>query len=143
MPYTVKTSRNLDDLPEARDIRTRVFIEEQGFVEEFDEIDHIALHAVLFDGDTAVATGRLFPTENSKTSMHIGRVAVLPPYRGRGLGAAVLRELEAAARAEGCKEIELSAQTRVSDFYEALGYQPFGDIYLDEYCPHICMKKKL
>lgn len=142
MSYTVKTTRNLDDLPEARDIRTRVFIEEQGFVNEFDEIDRTALHLVLFDGDTAVATGRLFPAE-TPGAMHIGRVAVLPSHRGRRLGAAVLRELEAAARADGCKTVELSAQTRAAGFYETIGYRQFGEVYLDEYCPHICMKKTL
>ena len=60
-----------------------------------------------------------------------------------GLGAAVLKELEAAARADGCKTVELSAQTRAAGFYETIGYRQFGEVYLDEYCPHICMKKTL
>lgn len=141
LSYTVKFSHHLSELPEAHDIRTRVFIQEQGFVGEFDEIDRVALHVVLFEHDVPVATGRLFP--EGTQSMHIGRVAVLPAYRGRGLGAAVIRELESAARTQGYTEVILSAQTRVRGFYEALGYQAFGDCYLDEFCPHIQMKKQL
>lgn len=143
MSYTVKMTRCLDELPEARSIRTRVFIEEQGFVNEFDDIDQNALHLVLFEHGTAAATGRLFAEARESEPLHIGRVAVLPAFRRRGLGAAVLHELETAARAQGCTAVELSAQTRAAGFYEALGYQPFGDIYLDESCPHIRMKKNL
>ena len=41
------------------------------------------------------------------------------------------------------KSIELSAQVRVKDFYQKLGYCPVGDVYLDEYCEHITMRKEL
>ena len=36
---------------EAASIRKEVFMEEQGFVEEFDEIDHQARHIVVFNGE--------------------------------------------------------------------------------------------
>lgn len=43
---------------EARKIREQVFVEEQGFENEFDELDAQVPHAVLFMDGQAVATGR-------------------------------------------------------------------------------------
>ena len=60
------TIKCFDKLPdEAVKIRTLVFVEEQGFKNEFDSIDEIATHIVMFDGDNPVAVGRFFPSENS------------------------------------------------------------------------------
>ena len=49
--------------PEAILIRREVFMEEQGFQNEFDDIDSMATHLVLFDGDTPAAVCRFFPGE--------------------------------------------------------------------------------
>ena len=45
---------------DAARIRKEVFVEEQGFQKEFDEIDPIALHVVLYRDGEPAATGRLF-----------------------------------------------------------------------------------
>ena len=50
----------------AKEIRIKVFMEEQGFTQEFDEIDPIAYHAVIFDNDQAVACGRLYQKEGTE-----------------------------------------------------------------------------
>lgn len=54
----------------------------------------------------------------------IGRVAVLKPYRGKGLGALVVQKLEQVAAQHGAKAFILSAQVRAQGFYEAIGYMP-------------------
>lgn len=41
------------------------------------------------------------------------------------------------------KQIEISAQVRVKDFYRKLGYRATGPVYYDEYCAHIRMVKLL
>ena len=74
---------------EAKTIREKVFMEEQGFKNEFDEYDEMVPHAVLFMEGCAVATGRLLPGERSGDFI-IGRVAVLPEFRGRNLGAQII-----------------------------------------------------
>lgn len=60
-------------------IRTAVFIEEQGFINEFDDIDHSAVHLCAYLNDTAVGCLRFFPERNDASVWHLGRVAVLPP----------------------------------------------------------------
>lgn len=82
MAYTVKISDRL--LPKCAYIRKAVFMEEQGFQQEFDEIDDRAYHALILDGETPAAVGRLY-TKDGKTYI-IGRIAVMPSYRGKHLG---------------------------------------------------------
>lgn len=48
--YTIKIAKGLANNADARLIRQQVFVEEQGFVNEFDDIDHEAYHAVIYTG---------------------------------------------------------------------------------------------
>ena len=134
-------SESLKDLHAARKIREKVFIEEQGFEVEFDNIDESATHILLtIDGDPA-ATGRVFPKEDGVYIL--GRIAVLPQYRGRALGKILVGKLEKIAKSQNARTVVLSAQVRVREFYEKMGYVTIGDPYLDEGCPHIMMEKAL
>lgn len=130
-----------EDFDACRAIRTAVFVEEQEFEKEFDEIDPIAWHVVIWDGIQAVATGRIF--SNKDGSYTIGRVAVLKNYRGTGVGSTVIQSLESKARELRAPSIHLSAQLQAVGFYQKMGYHPEGKEYLDEFCPHISMVKIL
>lgn len=127
---------------EAKYIRTEVFMNEQGFKDEFDEWDNKVSHVVLFVNGKAAGTGRLLPSEKNKTFV-IGRVAVLEKYRKLHLGSKIINELEVIAKKLDGISIELSAQCRAQVFYEKLGYVASGEIYLDEFCEHIHMEKQL
>ena len=83
---------------------------------------------------------RVYPAEGC---FHIGRVAVLPQYRGTGLGRELMRRAEAYIRCTGGTAAELSGQVQASGFYKKLGYTPVGEVYPDEGCPHIRMQKQL
>lgn len=123
-------------------VRHTVFIEEQGFEEEIDEIDGtIAHHLQVFDGVRAIAAGRVFPEKG--TCWHIGRVAVLAPYRKQGIGRLVMQQLEAHARECGAAQTILSAQCHAIDFYKKCGYTQKGEVYYEESCPHVLMVKDL
>lgn len=126
----------------AAEIRQAVFVEEQGFHNEFDETDATALHVVLKEGETAVATARAYHTPG-ETSYHIGRVAVTQKYRGTGLGRVVMLAIEEELKKLGATESVLSAQCQAEGFYKGLGYTSVGEVYLDEHCPHQDMRKVL
>lgn len=135
--------RIFNQLPdESMKIRVEVFVNEQGFNDEFDEIDKIAKHIVAYDNGKAVATARFF-TEDGGEEYHIGRLAVIKSYRKLGLGKEIMKKIENAVKSYGAKRIALSAQVRASVFYEKNGYKKTGSEYLDEYCPHIKMIKEL
>lgn len=132
-----------DKLPEeARFIRQTVFVEEQGFREEFDSIDNTAIHAVGFIGGKPVATGRIFPAEENG-AYYLGRLAVMKEARKSGTGSAMLTFLENEASKRGASKIILHAQIQAQPFYEKNSYTAEGEPFLDESAPHITMVKSI
>ena len=126
-----------DKLPdEAHNIRETVFIKEQGFENEYDDIDLIAKHIVIYDGETAVGTCRVF-WDDELDSYHVGRIAVLKEHRGKNLGRLLLEETEKLVKSLDGTTLKLGGQVRAAGFYDKLGFQQIGEIYLDEGYPHI------
>jgi predicted GNAT family N-acyltransferase len=121
--------------PMLRRVRTAVFIAEQGVPEvlEWDEHDAESLHAVaLIDGEVA-GCARLLPDG------HIGRMAVLPDFRGQGVGSEMLVCLIDAARARNMTLLQLHAQSHAAGFYRKAGFVSDGPEFDEAGIPHIRM----
>ena len=127
--------------PESKSIREEVFVKEQGFSDEYDEHDETAVHIVLYDENTPVATCRIF--ELNDGIYMFGRLAVKKEYRKNGLGRIIVNEAENNVILMGGNQIKLHAQLQAKDFYIKCGYTPFGEIEPEQGCPHIWMFKKL
>jgi predicted GNAT family N-acyltransferase len=123
----------------AAPIRFAVFVEEQRVPPEIelDDMDARCIHALAFVEGKAVGTGRLLPDG------HIGRMAVLPEFRGRGIGGLMLAKLVEQARARGDREVALSAQVHAVPFYRAHGFVEEGAEYLEAGIRHQSMRKAL
>ncbi len=118
-------------------IRRRVFIEEQQVPEdlEWDGLDRTAIHVLgSVNPGPACATARLLPDGR------IGRMAVLPAYRNRGLGSALLAELMATAAEAGMQQLCLHAQMRVLAFYQRFGFEASGDTFVEAGIRHCLMR---
>lgn len=121
-------------------IRTAVFVIEQDVPAdlEMDGRDGECAHALAESSSgEAIGTGRLMPDGR------IGRMAVLAPWRGKGVGAAILEALMAEARRRGFRETHLHAQSHAKDFYARHGYIVEGDEYLEAGIAHIGMRARL
>lgn len=129
-------------VPEARYIRETVFLQEQGFEKEYDENDNVAKTIVIYDGNDAVGTCRLY-WDNEVGCHHVGRIAVPKHRRGEGLGALVVTEAEKVIKELGGTEVFISGQIQVADFYKKLGYTQYGEVYMEENHPHVALKKIL
>ena len=138
--FVAKIYKGKENFDDAFYIRKTVFMDEQGFFDEFDDIDPVALHAVVYDGDKPIGCGRVF-LENGNA--HLGRIAVLLEYRKMGIGRILMQALEQGARENlEFSHFELSAQKRAIGFYKSVGYEEIGEFYLDEGYPHITMIKE-
>lgn len=118
------------------DLRRIVFIEEQRVPEqrERDGLDGECWHVLARDDSgRPIGCGRL--NSNHK----IGRMAVLPDWRGQGVGAALLRELVARARTQGWPEVALDAQVSAIGFYEREGFTAYGEEFEDAGLAHRAM----
>ncbi len=119
-------------------IRKKVFVEEQGFVDEFDHIDNIATHIIVYD-NKPIATCRIFT--NASGEYLIGRFAVIKEYRGSGIGSAMLRKAEEVIMNRAGSIIRIHSQTRARHFYEKAGYNPDGKEDDEEGVPHVWLVK--
>ena len=142
MQYSIKRTVGIND--DSRYIRHIVFEIEQGFQDEFDDVDGWAYTIVLYDkGGAAIATGRVFLYDQDNSIYKLGRIAVVKQYRKHGLGAEVVKELEKIAIEKGAKTLFISAQVRSQGFYEKCGYVATEEKYFEEHVPHVKMLKTL
>ena len=122
------------------DIRQQVFIEEQAVPPalEWDGCDAGAQHLLALDTHRQpIGCARIL------ASGHIGRMAVLPDWRNRGVGAALLASAIDYAITQGWPEVKLSAQTHAIGFYEKAGFVLCSEVYLDAGIPHRDMRRAL
>lgn len=126
----------------ALQIRLAVFVDEQGFVDEVDEIDAVADHLVLYDDDKAIGTCRIFPSEEADTYI-LGRLCVLKSYRHKKCGRALVVAAEERVTQRGGARLRLHSQCQAQGFYERMGYVPCSDIEDEQGCPHIWMQKEM
>jgi hypothetical protein len=125
-----------DDRAALQAVRRRVFIEEQSIPEseEWDDVDPVARHVLaLTRNRDAVGTGRLEPTGK------IGRVAVLPQYRGSGVGSLIMGHLVNQATESGFTSVYLHAQAAAAGFYGRLGFRAVGPVFDEVGIPHVRM----
>lgn len=117
-------------------IRRQVFVVEQKVPQELeiDGLDPDSTHVVIrAPTGFAIGTARLLPDG------HIGRVAVRAPWRGQGLGQAMMQTLIDFARDRGDAQVLLNAQASAVGFYRRLGFKPQGDVFMEAGIPHQCM----
>lgn len=157
--------------PHVRDdafaVRRAVFMDEQGYKNEFEVLDDDAacIHVVLYVDDALAGCARVFPEELERTmtpdaprapacaldegvqpdeAFLLGRVAVLPAMRRRGLARTLVQACEQAARTAGARLIKLHAQEYICALYGAEGYEQISPVdYEDEGQPHLWMAKLL
>ena len=90
--------------------------------EEFDEHDCPGTrYIVLLDSGYPAATCRFYETAPGRVTL--GRVVVLPEYRGKGLGSRTVTEAEQWIRSLGYRVIEIESRVNAVEFYKKLGYQ--------------------
>lgn len=128
---------------EARTIREEVFVQEQGFRDEFDEYDETSPSLVLFLDGYPIATGRLRALNPERYK--IERVAVRKAFRGKKVGTYCVKFLCTKIKTMGGRVACLHAQVDKMPFYERLGFAVVGDgeILYEEGVPHIEMEKIL
>ena len=136
---TLSRARWAQDEAALKQLRETVFVREQAVPPEieWDGRDRDAVHVIARDGEQAVACGRLLADGK------IGRMAVLPAWRGRGVGAAVLAALVDEARQRGLRRVYLHAQAHAEGFYAGQGFDAEGDRFEEAGIPHVAMARAI
>ena len=121
-------------------VRYEVFVIGQNVPaeEEVDSMDPNCNHFLATDSDSnPIGTARVL------ADGHIGRVAVLEPWRGKGVGRALmLASLDCVSKL-GLTTALLDSQLTAAAFYEKLGFEQVGEEFMECGIPHIAMQKRL
>ena len=146
MQVTVKAFDELTtkELYQILRLRSAVFVVEQDCVyQDVDNRDQKALHVIGKKGGEIVAYTRIFKPGDYFENVSIGRVVVSQDQRKYGLGKQIMQASLATIEQKFTnKPIEISAQSYLLKFYTELGFNAFGEEYLEDGIPHMRMLKK-
>jgi predicted GNAT family N-acyltransferase len=130
------------ELQQARELRERVFTGEQGVELESHNPDGLddALQIVAVEEGEIIGTCRVLMREDAAW---LGRLAVEPHARRRGIGQGVLAAAEAAARDSGLELMRLHSQDYIEPMYLTAGYVRCDEPFVEQGVPHVSMEKRL
>lgn len=146
MNYGIKKFSELEnnELYQILELRSEVFVVEQNCAyNDVDNKDQDAYHLLLQDNKKIVAGLRILKKGVSYDQISIGRVVVNKEYRGRGIAKdMMLKAIEFIENDLSEKEIKISAQAYLIEFYKSIGFVEVSQVYLEDDIPHIDMLYK-
>ena len=143
MIWAIKSFQELSvsELYSILQLRTEVFVVEQNCVfQDMDNKDAKCFHLMCWENEKLIAYTRLVPANVSFKEVSIGRVVSSPSVRGRGIGKLLMeKSIQETDRLFGKQNIRIGAQYYLLDFYKSFGFEPTGEIYLEDNIEHIEM----
>ena len=139
--FIFKKVSSKDEMDISYAIRTKVFCEEQKISKEieFDNLDHLCSHFLIFDYKKAIGTARV--RQKEKSILKIERVAVLLEFRRLKVGSILIKNIiKNYMNLDDKKSIVLHSQVAVADFYKSLNFISYGNDFFEDGIPHIAMK---
>ena len=136
--------KSLDQMRLCHTIRKKVFCEEQKISEdiEFDNLDDICEHFIVFNNQIAIATARV--RKKKDYVYKIERVAVLIAYRKLKVGTLLIKQiLDQYQKIDKKISIILHSQVSVENFYKNLNFIPYGKEFTEDGILHIAMKHSI
>jgi ElaA protein len=128
-------------------LRSEVFVvEQQCWYQDVDGLDLSGdtCHLMAWQDDQLVAYLRLIDPIQQDGDVTIGRVVTAPSVRSKGMGHQLMTQaLEQAEKKWPDQPIYLSAQAHLKGYYSRYGFNPVGEVYLEDEIPHIGMRRDL
>ena len=138
LKIVVREIATRDEMEEVYQIRDEIFVHEQALTNDarFDPDDRRSIHFLAYIDDNPVGTGRLTVL---MPEAQVAWVAVREPYRGYGVGKAVMLAILERARDAEADYVVLNAQSHALDFYRRLGFETLGSEFRMAGIPHQVM----
>ena len=139
--FIFKKVSSKEEMDKSYAIRTKVFCEEQKISKEieFDNLDHLCGHFLIFDDKKAIATARV--RQKEKNVLKIERVAVLLEFRRLKVGSILIENIiKHHMNISYSNSFVLHSQVAVADFYKTLNFISYGNEFFEDGISHIAMK---
>ena len=139
----IKTVKYQDEIVAIRQIRTKVFQEEQGVLIEleFDGLDEQAVHFLAYLNGKAIGTARI--REIDPDTVKIERLAVLPEARKQGIARQLMKTALKVISQQNKSLVIVHAQEYIARLYQQLGFEIVGEKFSEAGIVHVKMLKQL
>ena len=130
-----------EEMEKSYAIRTKVFCEEQKISKEieFDNLDHLCSHFLIFDDKKVIATARV--RQKEENILKIERVAVLFEFRRLKVGSTLIKNIiQHFINLNDNMSFVLHSQVAVANFYKSLNFISYGNDFFEDGIPHVAMK---
>ena len=139
--FMFKKVSSKEEMEKSYAIRTKVFCEEQKISKEieFDNLDHLCSHFLIFDDKKVIATARV--RQKEENILKIERVAVLFEFRRLKVGSTLIKNIiQYFSNLNENISFILHSQVAVADFYVSINFISYGHEFFEDVIPHIAMK---
>ena len=139
--FMFKKVSTKEEMEKSYAIRKKVFCEEQKISKEieFDNLDHLCSHFLIFDDTKVIATARV--RQKEENILKIERVAVLLEFRRLKVGSTLIKNIiQYFINLNENISFILHSQVAVADFYKSLNFISYGNKFFEDGIPHIAMK---
>ena len=139
--FMFKKVSSKEEMEKSYAIRTKVFCEEQKISKEieFDNLDHLCSHFLIFDDKNVIATARV--RQKEENLLKIERVAVLFEFRRLKVGSTLINNIiQYFINLNDSISFVLHSQVAVAEFYKSINFISYGDKFFEDGIPHIAMK---
>ncbi|WP_302487581.1 GNAT family N-acetyltransferase [uncultured Ruminococcus sp.] len=122
-------------------LRFEVFVIEQNCLDiDPDGKDKVSMHLMLEDDGKIIGCARILPPKVSYDEPSIGRIVLDKSYRGTGLGREIVQKcIDFIHNIMKIREIRISGQAYLLDFYKSFGFVVTKGPYLEDKIPHYQM----
>lgn len=137
----IKIANNANEIMDNIHMRDEIFVKGQNVPLEIehDGLDEFATLIVAYQNGTPVGCGRYRIIDNYAK---IERIGVLQNQRGKGTGKLIMEFIEQTIKENTSIEVlKLNSQLHAAPFYDSLGYQRKGEVFLEADIEHIQMYK--
>jgi predicted GNAT family N-acyltransferase len=139
--FMFKKVSSKEEMEKSYAIRKKVFCEEQKISKEieFDNLDHLCSHFLIFDDKNVIATARV--RQKEENLLKIERVAVLFEFRRLKVGSTLINNIiQYFINLNDSISFVLHSQVAVAEFYKSINFISYGDKFFEDGIPHIAMK---
>lgn len=138
----IKAVEKTEEYLNVKEIRRRVFQIEQAIDSslDFDGKDEDACHFIAYCNLVPAGTARVRYFIDGPESARIERVAVLPEFRGNGVGRITMEYVLNFLKDRWFGKAELNAQDYIKSFYEKIGFKQTGEPFENSGILHIRME---
>ncbi len=130
----IKKASNKFEYGQCIQVRTTVFVHGQSVPmdREIDQFEDSAHHYIAYHNNKMAGAVRWRVSEKDSSIAKIERLATLADFRGKGIGKALMNHILQDIRSHlNIQTIILGAQDHAIPFYESMGFEVFGEGYLD------------